>query len=108
MGQGACSTVYLARHRDTGDCFALKMFNVYDRSRRGQLLKEIKTLANVHDCDSLINFYGTFLKDGNIGVILEYMDMGSLEFLLEPKIRLTEIALAGIAFQVTLLGTFNV
>lgn len=99
LGQGACSTVYLARHRDTGDRFALKMFNVYDRSRRGQLLKEIKTLANVHDCDSLINFYGTFLKDGNIGVILEYMDMGSLEFLLDPKIRLTEIAFAGIAFQ---------
>ena len=51
-------------------------------------------------CDALINFYGAFLKDGSIGVILEYMDRGSLEILLERNVELTENCLAGIAFQV--------
>ncbi len=72
-----------------------------DRTRRRQLEKEIKMLASL-SCDSLINFYGAFLKDGNIGVILEYMDRGSLEFILERDVDLTEACLAGIAFQVHL------
>jgi hypothetical protein len=30
IGQGACSSVNMARHSDTGEMFAVKMFNVYD------------------------------------------------------------------------------
>lgn len=30
IGQGACSTVNMARHIKTGEIFAVKMFNVYD------------------------------------------------------------------------------
>lgn len=99
LGQGACSKVFLATHMATGQPFALKMFNVFDRTRRRQLEKEIKMLASL-SCDALINFYGAFLKDGSIGVILEYMDRGSLEILLEPDVHLTEACLAGIAFQI--------
>lgn len=51
-------------------------------------------------CDALINFYGAFLKDGNIGVILEFMDRGSLEILLDRDVQLTEACLAAMAFQV--------
>ena len=62
--------------------------------------KEIKMLATL-SCDALINFYGAFLKDGSIGVILEFMDRGSLEILLDRDVELTEACLAGIAFQVS-------
>ena len=72
---------------------------MFDRTRRKQLEGEIKMLASL-SCDALINFYGAFLKDGNIGVILEYMDRGSLEILLEKDVELTEACLAAIAFQV--------
>jgi len=99
LGQGACSKVFLATHLTTGQHFALKMFNVFDRTRRKQLEKEITMLATL-SCDALINFYGAFLKDGNISVILEYMDRGSLEILLERDVELTEGCLAGIAFQI--------
>jgi hypothetical protein len=30
IGQGACSTVNMARHVHTGAIFAVKMFNIYD------------------------------------------------------------------------------
>lgn len=30
IGQGACSSVNMARHSETGEMFAVKMFNVYD------------------------------------------------------------------------------
>ena len=30
IGQGACSTVNIAKHTATGEKFAVKMFNVYD------------------------------------------------------------------------------
>lgn len=30
IGQGACSSVNMARHLETGEMFAVKMFNVYD------------------------------------------------------------------------------
>lgn len=75
------------------------MFSVYDKSRRSQLKKEIDTLSQLQ-CDSLITFYGAFHKEGNIGVILEYMDRGSLEFLLEAHVDVTDHAMACIAQQV--------
>jgi serine/threonine protein kinase len=34
IGQGACSTVNMARHVHTGEIFAVKMFNVYDEVKR--------------------------------------------------------------------------
>jgi hypothetical protein len=30
IGQGACSSVNMGRHIQTGELFAVKMFNVYD------------------------------------------------------------------------------
>jgi serine/threonine protein kinase len=77
----------------------VKMFSVYDKERRKQLHKEIKTLSSV-ECESLITFLGAFHKEGSIGVILEYMDRGSLEFIMEPSVRLTDLAMAAISYQV--------
>mmetsp|Transcript_21279 Transcript_21279/g.21989 ORF Transcript_21279/g.21989 Transcript_21279/m.21989 type:complete len:536 (+) Transcript_21279:47-1654(+) len=99
IGRGACSTVYKCRHNTTGVYYAVKMFSVYDKERRKQLQKEITTLSAVQ-CDALITFYGAFHKDGNIGVILEFMDRGSLEFILEPSITLDDRSMASITYQI--------
>eukprot|EP01041_Mallomonas_annulata_P010568 gene10568-22055_t len=99
IGQGACSAVFRARHKRHGELYAIKMFNIFDRERRSQLQKEITMLSRIQ-CDSLIAFFGAYHKDGNIGVILEYMDKGSLEFILDKNIRITEEAMAGISYQI--------
>lgn len=99
IGQGACSAVFKAVHERTGEFFAIKMFNVYDKERRHQFDKEIRLLSLVQ-CEALITFYGAYNKDGNIAVILEYMDRGSLEFMKSPMLDITEAAMAGIAYQI--------
>ena len=57
-------------------------------------------MLSIVQCDSLIAFYGAFHKEGNIGVILEYMDRGSLEFIKNDNIDITEEAMAGITYQI--------
>lgn len=44
IGRGACSVVNLARHKDTGQLFAVKVFSLLDREKRRQLDREIGTL----------------------------------------------------------------
>jgi len=99
IGQGACSSVYKARHKVTGDLYALKMFSVYDKGRRDQLRKEIRMLASI-DCDALIQFHGAFYKEGDVGVILEYMDRGSLEFIVDQNFDIDDFSLASITYQI--------
>lgn len=98
IGQGACSTVNIAQHKRTGETYAIKLFNVYDRAQASQLYNEILLLTSF-SCDALISLKGAFHDSGSIGVILEYMDRGSLEFLLEPSLHLPEGVLAAVAFQ---------
>ena len=61
------------------------MFNVYDDHQARQLFKEISVLATVQ-CDALVAMKGAFHNEGSIGVILEFMDRGSLEFVLDPSL----------------------
>lgn len=98
IGQGACSSVNKAVHRRTGDSYAVKMFNIFNKSQRGQLFKEIYMLKDVQ-CEALVSFCGAFHTDGSVGVILEFMDRGSLDNI-KPSHHLTESALGGIIFQV--------
>lgn len=99
LGQGACSAVNLARHRRTGEKFAIKMFNTYDKGQASQLFNEILLLTSFQ-CDALISLKGAFHDEGAIGVIIEYMDRGSLEGLMKNHIELTEPVMSAISFQI--------
>mmetsp|Transcript_18518 Transcript_18518/g.31006 ORF Transcript_18518/g.31006 Transcript_18518/m.31006 type:complete len:549 (-) Transcript_18518:56-1702(-) len=99
IGQGACSSVNLAQHKRTGETFAIKMFNVYDKGQASQLYNEILLLTSFQ-CDALISLKGAFHDEGSIGVILEYMDRGSLEFLTEAYVDVSEQVMAAISFQI--------
>lgn len=99
LGQGACSSVHLATHKLTGQSFAVKMFNVFDKSQANQLLKEITVLLS-NNCEALIDLKGAFHNDGSIGVVLEYMDRGSLDNILHGQTSVTEEALAAIVYQI--------
>lgn len=99
IGQGACSSVHRAKHRQTDEVYAVKMFNVYDDGQSRQLQREIAMLSTVQ-CDSLISLKGAFHDEGCVGIIIEYMDRGSLEFILQDLPPLDETALAGITYQI--------
>lgn len=101
LGNGSCSSVVFARHATTGQAFAIKLFSVFDRAKRAQFITELGMLVNI-DCDSLIKFYSAYCDSntGQIGVIIEYMNFGSLEVLLTPKYRVNERSLAAIGYQI--------
>jgi serine/threonine protein kinase len=89
----------MARHKRTGELYAIKMFNVYDKAQASQLYNEILLLTSFQ-CDALIALKGVFHDEGSIGVIIEYMDKGSLEFIMDPAVQLNEHVLASIVFQI--------
>lgn len=77
----------------------MKVFNVFDRTQASQLYNEILLLTSFQ-CDALISLKGAFHDHGSIGIILEFMDRGTLEFLKDPRVKSTELSVAGIAFQI--------
>ncbi len=99
LGKGACSSVYRARHKRGGENYAVKVFNVFDRTQASQLYNEILLLTSFQ-CDALISLKGAFHDHGSIGIILEFMDRGTLEFIKDPRVKMTEISMAGITFQI--------
>lgn len=99
LGRGACSYVQKAMHSPTGTPLALKVINMYDKSKRGQLIREIKALFEA-DCDCLISFFGAFHREGAITIALEFMDVGALNSLVKARGPLPEPVLAGMTFQI--------
>ncbi len=59
-------------HRQSGIPVALKVINMFDKSKREQLIREICLLYDA-ECPSLISFYGAFYREGAITIALEYM-----------------------------------
>lgn len=86
-------------HAPTRTPLALKVINLFDRSKREQLIREIVTLYDAQ-CPNLITFYGAFYRDGSITIALEYMDGGSLANVINQVGPIPECTLASITFQI--------
>ena len=99
IGRGASSVVLHGIHGPTGTILALKVINLFDKSRREQLIREIRTLYDAQ-CQNLITFYGAFYREGAITIALEYMDGGSLANVLAQVGPIPESVLASIAYQI--------
>lgn len=96
IGSGSGGTVYKVIHRPTGGIYALKViYGNHDDSVRRQIYREIEILRDV-DYTNVVKCYDMFDHAGEIQVLLEYMDGGSLEGLH----LLHEPALADLAKQV--------
>lgn len=99
IGRGSSSVVLHGVHGSTGTVLALKIINLFDRSRREQLMREIMALYDAQ-CPNLITFYGAFYREGSITIALEYMDGGSLANVLSQVGPIPESVLASIAHQI--------
>jgi mitogen-activated protein kinase kinase 3 len=99
IGRGSSSIVLHAVHAPTSTPLALKIINLFDKSKRDQLIREIATLYDAQ-CPNLITFYGAFYRDGAITIALEYMDGGSLANVLDQVGPIPEQVLAGMAYQI--------
>ncbi|KAJ4952477.1 hypothetical protein NE237_029309 [Protea cynaroides] len=79
IGSGSGGTVYKVRHKSTGRLYALKViYGNHEDSVRRQICREIEILRTV-DNPNVVKCHGMFDYAGEIQVLLEYMDGGSLE-----------------------------
>jgi mitogen-activated protein kinase kinase 3 len=99
IGRGCSSIVLHGLHAPTNTPLALKIINLFDKSKREQLIREIITLYDAQ-CRNLITFYGAFYREGAITIALEYMDGGSLANVLDQVGPIPEYVLASIAYQI--------
>ncbi|KAA8540188.1 hypothetical protein F0562_024249 [Nyssa sinensis] len=77
VGSGSGGTVYQVRHR--GQLYALKVIHGHhEESVRRQICREIEILRDV-DHSNVVKCHDMFDHAGEIQVLLEYMDGGSLE-----------------------------
>ena len=63
IGRGASSYVQRAKHTPSNTAVALKVINMYDKSKREQLIKEIRALYRT-ECPTVITFHGAFFETG--------------------------------------------
>lgn len=102
VGQGSSSVVleavYACAHRGSL-MIALKVINVFERTKRDQLIREIQSLYSC-DCPAIIGFYGAFYREGAISIALEFMNGGSLANVIAQVGFLPEETLAHISFQI--------
>ena len=53
------------------------------------------SLQVLHECNSpfIVGFYGSFYSDGDINLLMEYMDAGALDHILKGVGRIEEVSL---------------
>ncbi|KAK6911108.1 Protein kinase domain [Dillenia turbinata] len=96
IGSGAGGTVYKVFHRPSNKIYALKViYGTHDEGVRRQICREIEILRDVNN-PNVVRCHGMCDHAGEIQVLLEYMDGGSLEGIHIPD----EQALAGLARQI--------
>ncbi|KAL4560105.1 hypothetical protein LXL04_032254 [Taraxacum kok-saghyz] len=96
IGSGSWSTVYKVLHRPTATHFALKViYGNHDQNVRRQILHQIESLHGIDNLN-IVKLHDMFDRDGEIQVLLEYMDGGSLK----DKHLSDESSLAGITRQI--------
>lgn len=79
IGSGSGGTVYKVLHRPTGRLFALKViYGNHEDDVRRQICREIEILRDVDNLN-IVKCHDMFDHAGEIQVLLEYMDGGSLE-----------------------------
>ncbi|KAF5186025.1 Mitogen-activated protein kinase [Thalictrum thalictroides] len=101
LGHGNSGTVYKVRHKRTLATYALKVIHGdCDTTVRRQIFREMEILRRT-DSPYVVSCHGIFEKSpGDIAILLEYMDSGTLDNVLHSNGTFSESSLSNIALQV--------
>ena len=89
LGEGHFGTVKLVTSKLTKKLYAMKELQLSrykSEAQRKQVEKEIKLLENLHH-PHVITYFNSFKENGNIYIIIEYINGGSLEDYLIDNIK---------------------
>lgn len=94
LGQGAYGSVSKAMELATGELYAIKILSATSLSEITAIKKEIQILK-LCDNEHIVKYYGSYFKDNNLWIVLEYCHAGSVIDLLnitQKKLNEYEIA----------------
>jgi len=103
LGAGTSGVVYKVEHIPTNIIMARKMIKI-SRSDENQATTEkaiLRELRILRLCRSpyIVAFYGAFLDDDAISIMMEFMDLGTLEGLYKKHGKIRESAVSIISYQ---------
>lgn len=100
LGSGQSGTVSKVLHLPTQKTMARKIVHLEAKEViQSQIMRELRIM---HECDSpfIIEFYGTFMHEGNVVICMEYADCGSLSHVFKFTGPFPEFMLKHVAFSV--------
>ncbi|KAF1331277.1 Ste/ste7 protein kinase, partial [Globisporangium splendens] len=115
LGRGASGVVHKALHVPSLLLVAVKVIPVFENEKRHQLIAELKALYNnlstLSDdavdrktvaCPEIVCLYDAFMnpKEGNVSIVVECMDGGSLQDIVDTGGCKSESVLANISYRV--------
>jgi len=77
IGQGASGGVYTAFEVGTNKCVAIKQMNLEQQPKKDLIINEILVMKDSRH-KNIVNFMDSFLVKGDLWVVMEYMEGGSL------------------------------
>lgn len=102
LGNGNGGTVYKVHHKPTSTIYALKVVHTgSDPTTRRRTFAEINILRRASDCPHVVRYHGSFEKpSGDVAILMEYMESGTLESTLKSHGTFSEQQLAAVARDV--------
>jgi len=108
LGKGACGQVFEMIHVPTMTLVAVKTIPCFEPSKRNQLVKELRALhgnlVSIESdseaaCPYIVAFYDAYISPtaGHLSIVMEYMDGGSLQDVVDSGGCNCEDTLANIA-----------
>ncbi|KAJ3386943.1 signal transducing kinase of the PAK [Lobulomyces angularis] len=98
IGQGASGGVYTAYQVGTNNSVAIKQMNLEQQPKKDLIINEIIVMKNSKH-KNIVNFIDSFLWKGDLWVIMEYMEGGSLTDVVTSNF-MTEGQIASVAKEV--------
>ncbi|KAL8675109.1 MAG: hypothetical protein Q9168_000480 [Polycauliona sp. 1 TL-2023] len=77
IGQGASGGVFMAYEIATNRCVAIKQMNLEQQPKKDLIINEILVMKDSKH-RNIVNFMDSYLRQGDLWVIMEYMEGGSL------------------------------
>ena len=100
IGQGASGGVYTAFEVGTNKCVAIKQMNLEQQPKKDLIINEILVMRDSRH-KNVVNFMDSFLVRGDLWVVMEYMEGGSLTDVVTFNI-MTEGQIAAVCREVSL------
>ncbi|KNA17854.1 hypothetical protein SOVF_076730 [Spinacia oleracea] len=104
LGSGSGGTVYKVTHKQNGGVYALKLISSDPNpTHLRQLCREKEILRRMISSDSpyIVRCHRVFEKsDGDLAILMEHMDGGTLDHTLKKEGTFSEPLLANVAYQI--------